>query len=132
MKPVRAMIGGFGAVTVWLAVGCGSKGPVEASVYLLQYRIKTIGSITFDSVRYDNGAGTMILVTSPDTNWVVTLTVPAGGTAEATAWGTGGVASSAKLKMTVTANAYFTESDSSQVNTNAPVKFTIAIPPRDI
>ena len=77
---------------------------VRAEVYALDpqqpvtlvsiYRVTATGSVTVDSVKYDNGAGVLVKVTTPALPWTVNLAVPAGSTIEAHAWGTSGAGSS--------------------------------------
>jgi hypothetical protein len=62
--------------------------------YTVTYRvgIDSTGVATFDSVKYDNGAGTMVKVATPAATWAVSQVLGVGATVEGHVWAKGATA----------------------------------------
>lgn len=63
----------------------------ENGGYTVTYRVglDSAGIATFDSLRYDDGTGNLLKVTSPAGNYAVSVTVSPGASVEAHAWAKG-------------------------------------------
>src|SRR5512135_479502 len=88
-----------------LTIGACSSS-TEIGGYTVTYRlhVDSLGIATFDSLKYDNGTGTMLRVTpsvaSVMVPWAVSLTVSPGASLEAHVWAKG-VAANHALKLVV-------------------------------
>jgi len=123
---------------IWLApvslalmvVGCAESTDIGG--YRVTYRVNTVGVATIDSVKYDNGVGTMVRVTTPATTWTVNFVVAAGASVEVHAWARGTAAGSAKLvAVWMTADGALA-GDSTSAATAASTAFTMDLGPRQL
>lgn len=116
----------------WSAASCGKNEVTGPTSYIVRYQLITTGTLTFDSVKYDDGHGALVKVAAPAGGWTSIISVAVGGSVEASAWGTGAPASSANLKIIWTASGFSTQSDSSTVTTTSPAKFSLSVAHRKI
>lgn len=122
------------ACGAWLVVaGCGGKsGPTSPSSYIVTYALTGSVDVAFDSAKYDNGLGVMTRVTAPDSGWLASVSVAAGGSVEAWVWGVASAGSQwAQIKVTWTA-AGSARRDSSRAVISAPGLVTLQLPRRTI
>jgi hypothetical protein len=120
------------AVLVAAGGGCGEEPPAGPAPFSVSYAVSGVGAITIDSVKYDDGGGTLIKVTAPPADWVVRLTVPAGGSVQAQAWGLATSPASAKLKVVWSRGGVDPGADSSFTSTSGPGGVLLVIPPRQL
>ncbi len=88
-----------------LAIGaCSSSTAVGGYTVTYRLHVDSLGIATFDSLKYDNGTGTLIRVTPSVTNvaipWSVNLTAAPGASVEGHVW-VKGVAANHDLKFVV-------------------------------
>jgi hypothetical protein len=107
--------------------------------YTVTYRVGIDSNTvaTIDSVKYDNGAGTLLKVASPAVTktapWVVTLTVSPGATIEGHAWLSGVVATHTASFVVVWMTATGAlAGDSTSAPTAAATKFTMNLVKRTL
>lgn len=115
-----------------LAVGCSEDKATAPTSYSVEYHLALMGTLTVDSLKYDDGHGSMVKVVAPASGWMVDLAVPSGGSVEAIAWGIGAPASSATRKVTWTSPALVSQADSTTVVTVAAADFVFDIPHRGL
>ena len=111
-----------------VALACGAADPAAPTSYAVAYTLATSGPMAIDSVKYDDGHGTILKVTAPASGWTLTLTVTTGGSVQAQAWITGSGPGSAKLKVSWTHAGVSTQADSSYAVPVAAQKFALSIP----
>ena len=122
---------------VLAAASCSST--TEVGGYTVTYRIGIDSNTvaTIDSVKYDNGVGTLVKVTSPAVTrtapWAVTLTVSPGATIEGHAYLSGVVAAHTAKFVAVWMTATGALSgDSTSAATAAATKFTMDLAKRTL
>jgi hypothetical protein len=116
---------------VLAAASCSS--PTEIGGYTVTYRVNTTGVATLDSLKYDNGTGTMVKVTAPSVTYSVSLTVATGTTVEAHVYGKGTAAGTTAKLVVVWMTATGTLSgDSTTATTAAATAFTMDLGPRHL
>jgi len=120
------------ACGVILAVGCSEDNATAPTSYSVEYHLALLGTLTVDSLKYDDGHGSMVKVMAPPSGWMVNLAVASGGSVEAIAWGVGAPASSATLKVTWMSPSHASQADSSTINTVAVADFALDVPHRGI
>jgi len=100
--------------------------------YTVTYRVNTVGVATVDSVKYDNGTGTLVKVTAPATTWTVNFVVPSGSTVEAQAWAQGTAAGTAKLAVIWMTKPGALAGDSTSAATAAGTALTMSLAKRTL
>jgi hypothetical protein len=120
------------AALVALGAGCGAEPPVGPAPFSVSYAIYAVGAITIDSIKYDDGTGTLIKITAPPAGWAAQLTVPAGGSVQAQAWGLATSPATAKLKVVWSRSGVNPGADSSYTSTSGPGGVLLMIPPRQL
>jgi hypothetical protein len=108
---------------VLAAASCSSSTDIGG--YTVTYRVNTVGVATIDSLKYDNGAGTMVKVTAPSTTYSVSLTVAVGASVEAHVYALGTAAGSAKAVVVWMTATGTLAGDSTSATTVAATRFTM-------
>jgi hypothetical protein len=96
------------------------------------YSVGGDASVVLDSVKYDNGGGTLVKVATPAITWTVTLAVPEGSTVEAHLYGHVSAGEHVKLKAQWLDPGYSTDADSTTFSSLNPTAFSIGVPKRQI
>jgi hypothetical protein len=66
---------------------CGDSTTSPAASYHVTYTLEGIDiSVGIDSIKYDNGTGTLVAAAHPDVTWSQTETVPSGGSVQLSGW----------------------------------------------
>lgn len=110
-----------------LIVACGPAAPAGPSSFTVLYTLDVSGPVGVDSLRYDDGHGTLIRVAAPAGSWTTGLTVMAGGSVQAQAWVDASGPGAVTLKVSWTVSGVSTQADSSFANPAAPQHFTLTI-----
>ena len=136
-----------GAVSLGLAFAVTSCTPTTSvGTYNVTYRVNMLGLGTIDSILYSPCTGkclasctadsTLNKVSTPALNalgiYDVELSLPAGATLQATLYGAGTAAGTAKLTALWMTASGFMRGDSLTASTAAATKFSIAIPKRTL
>lgn len=114
-----------------LLIGCGEIP--SAPTYLVAYTLSGTFRITFDSLVYENAAGTLVKVVAPDSGWGAALSAPSGSYVQARAWAQatqGGERAVLTARWTI--SGVSTAADSSFTTTSAPGAFTLTVVRRTI
>ncbi len=111
-------------------VGCSNGTDVGG--FQLTYRTVLAGIATIDSLKYDNGTGTLVKVTAPAANFAVSVSVAPGATVEAHLFGKGTAAGTAKFVAVWMTATGAVSGDSVTATTAAATAFTVDLPSRHI
>jgi len=106
---------------------CGKATPAGPASFTVLYTLVTSGPLVVDSLKYDNGSGALLKVTTPASGWTASLTVNAGGSVEGVAWVNASGPGSATLKVSWTVAGVSSQADSSFANPATPQHFTLSI-----
>jgi hypothetical protein len=90
-----------GVLLTVLAAGCSSGTLIDPEAqYTVTYSLEFSGPTIIDSIRYDNGNGTMLKVGRLEGDWALVLELQGGQSVRATAWGEMDARGSAELAVT--------------------------------
>jgi hypothetical protein len=124
---------GSASLVLTAVLGACSKTATGPSTYAVAYELTASAGVSFDSVKYDDGHGTLIKVSAPSSGWLKAISVASGGTVEAHAWvvASGG-GQTVKLTATWTLSGVSTNADSSGTTTSAAGTFALDIAKRQL
>ena len=120
-----------GLLFLALLAGAGCSSDSGQAPVALTVTYKFTGTAIADSIKYDDGSGTLVKVTTPTLPWTAILSASAGSTVEAHAWGTVAQASSVMLSAKWS-GGYVTDADTAVFVASASGPFTLGVAKRHI